>query len=103
MATANEKLHDFEVAQAVRWNRVAGAQAKFVVDALRAVNPEIRALITAENTTTLSADQADELKRNVTAVIRRAHRSAAAGVVAFAQDVAVESADIEARLIRRVL
>lgn len=102
-ASANEKLYDFEVAQAVRWNRVAGAQSKIVVDALRAVNPEIRALLNAENTTSLSADQAEELKRSVSAVIRRAHRNIAAGIVAFAQDVAVESANIEAQLLRRVL
>lgn len=102
--TVNEQLLDSQVAQSIRWHRVATGQANVMKSVVHSVDSAIRAVLLADDISKYTIEQAGVLTARVEAIIRDMHRSKIApAMTSFAQDVAEHSAEAEADLLRRTL
>lgn len=103
--SANERLLDYQVAQAVRWLRYSNGQQQAVNSILKKIDGRITRLLNSDRykDAPYSKRRAEALRKQLREIMDEVHRMAGKHVRKMAADVAQTSADTEVKAWERVL
>jgi len=103
--SANERLLDFQVAQAVRWLRYSNGQQREVNSILKGIDRRITRLLNSDRykDAPYSKKRAEALRKQLREIMDEVHRMAGKHVRKMAEGVAQTSADTEIKAWERVL
>ncbi len=98
----NEILNNFQVAQQIRWVRVANRNVREIVVRMRSLDEQLTVLLNQQDLTEFSRTRAQNIQRQVAAMLGRFYRQQ---ITPFLTDeltgTAQQSAEIEAELLKR--